>query len=321
MDDHACYRDRILILDFGSQYTQLIARRVREAQVYCEIVPYDWSVEAIRDWAPQGLILSGGPASVTDPASPQRGAELFDLGLPVLGICYGMQLMAQALGGAVEAAGEGEYGRAALVVDDVGDLFAHLPAEALIADEALDPARAGPVVPVWMSHGDRVARLPEGFEVIAHTAGCPVAAMRDRARRLYGIQFHPEVVHTSGGAEMLKNFLYAICGCQPSWTLSSFVEAATDAIRLRVGGERVLCALSGGVDSSVTAALVHGAVGDQLTCLFVDNGLLRKGEVEEVMGVFAEAFHVDVRLVRAAGRFLSQLKGVEDPEEKRRRVG
>ncbi len=322
MDDHACYRDRILILDFGSQYTQLISRRVREAQVYCEIVPADWPLEAIREWAPRGLILSGGPASVTDPASPRRGPELFELGVPVLGICYGMQLMAQQLGGEVEASGEGgEYGRAHLAVDDTSDLFAHLPDDALVADEDLDPDRARPVVPVWMSHGDRVARLPEGFEVIGHTEACPVAAMRHAARRLYGIQFHPEVVHTLGGAEMVRNFLYNICGLQPTWTVSSFVEAATEAIRAKVGDGRVLCGLSGGVDSSVTAALVHRAVGDQLICVFVDNGLLRKAEADEVMSVFADHFHMDVRLVRAAGRFLSQLKGVEDPEEKRRRIG
>ncbi|MFB3073493.1 MAG: glutamine-hydrolyzing GMP synthase, partial [bacterium] len=321
MDDHACYRDRILILDFGSQYTQLISRRVREAEVYCEIVPYDWPLEEIQAWAPQGLILSGGPASVTDPASPSRGAEIFDLGVPVLGVCYGMQLMAKELGGEVEAAGEREYGRAHLAVDDESDLFANLPPDALVADEALDPSGARPIVPVWMSHGDRVARLPEGFEVIGHTSGCPVAAMRHREKQLYGIQFHPEVVHTLGGAEMLKNFLYGVCGSKPSWTVSSFVEAATDAIRGKVGGERVLCALSGGVDSSVTAALLHRAVGDKLTCVFVDNGLLRKGEADEVMEVFADHFNMDVRLVKAAGRFLSQLKGVEDPEEKRRRIG
>ncbi|MCH7768366.1 MAG: glutamine-hydrolyzing GMP synthase [Nitrospinae bacterium] len=321
MDDSACYRDRILILDFGSQYTQLISRRVREAEVYCEIVPYDWPLEEIQAWAPQGLILSGGPASVTDPASPSRGAEIFDLGVPVLGVCYGMQLMAKELGGEVEAAGEREYGRAHLAVDDESDLFANLPPDAFVADEALDPSGARPIVPVWMSHGDRVARLPEGFEVIGHTSGCPVAAMRHRAKRLYGIQFHPEVVHTLGGAEMLKNFLYGVCGSKPSWTVSSFVEAATEAIRGKVGGERVLCALSGGVDSSVTAALLHRAVGDKLTCVFVDNGLLRKGEADEVMEVFSDHFNMDVRLVKAAGRFLSQLKGVEDPEEKRRRIG
>jgi GMP synthase (glutamine-hydrolysing) len=321
MDDHACYQDRILILDFGSQYTQLISRRVREAQVYCEIVPYDWPVEDIREWGPKGLILSGGPASVTDPESPRRGREIFDLGVPVLGICYGMQLMAEELDGSVEPAGKREYGRAHLALDDVSDLFAHLPADVLVADEALDPTRKKPVVPVWMSHGDRVSRLPEGFEAIGHTVGCPVAAMRHKAKKLFGIQFHPEVVHTLGGAEMLKNFLYHVCGCQPSWTVQSFVEAATDAIRQKVGGERVLCALSGGVDSSVTAALVHRAVGDQLICVFVDNGLLRKNEDDEVMRVFSENFHMDVRLVRAAGRFLSQLKGVDEPEEKRRRIG
>ena len=321
MDEHACYQDRVLILDFGSQYTQLISRRVREAQVYCEIAPYDWPLEKIRSWGPQGLILSGGPASVTDPESPRRGKDIFELGVPVLGICYGLQLMAEVLGGAVEPAGEREYGRAHLAVDDVSDLFAHLPAEALVADDALERDGQKPVVPVWMSHGDRVSKLPRGFEAIGHTSTCAVAAMRHPGLKLYGIQFHPEVVHTLGGAEMIKNFLYHICGSKPSWTVQSFVEASTEAIRQRVGDDRVLCGLSGGVDSSVTAALVHRAVGEQLVCVFVDNGLLRKDEAEEVMRVFSEDYHMDVRLVRAAARFLSELKGVEEPEEKRRRIG
>jgi GMP synthase (glutamine-hydrolysing) len=320
MESQSCHHDRVLVLDFGSQYTQLISRRVREAQVYCEIVPYDWPLEAIKEWGPKGLILSGGPSSLTDPSSPRCGPELFEMGLPILGICYGMQLMAEVLGGKVEAAGQGEYGRAHLIVDNTEDLFADLPSDALKARDDGREHLAGPLLPVWMSHRDRVIELPEGFEVIGHTEGCPVAAMRHPERLLFGIQFHPEVVHTLAGDQILKNFLYRICGCKPSWTTLSFIEEATESIRRRVGQERVLCALSGGVDSSVAAALVHRAVGDRLTCLFVDTGLLRQGEVEEVMEAFGQ-LRLDVRLVRAAGRFLSQLKGVEDPEEKRRLIG
>jgi GMP synthase (glutamine-hydrolysing) len=301
----AAARDRVLVLDFGAQYTQLIARRVREAGVYCEIFPFNATLEQIAAFAPKGIILSGGPASVYDPDAPAVGRDLLDGHLPVLGICYGMQLLAHLLGGEVVAAGAREYGRADLRVDDAADLLAGL----------------GPTTKVWMSHGDKVLRLPAGFVPIAHTANAPNAAMRHRKKPLYAVQFHPEVVHTPQGKKILENFLFQICGCAPSWNMRAFVKSAVDAIAERVGEKRVLCALSGGVDSSVTAVLVHRAVGDRLTCIFVDNGLLRKGEAAGVRETFAEHFGIRLVAVDAAAQFLAALKGVTDPEEKRRIIG
>ena len=297
--------DRVLVLDFGAQYTQLIARRVREAGVYCEIFPFNATPEQIAAFAPKGIILSGGPASVYDADAPTVGRDLLDGRFPVLGICYGMQLMAHLLGGQVVAAGAREYGHADLSVDDAGDLLAGL----------------GPTTRVWMSHGDKVLRLPAGYVPIAHTANSPHAAMRHREKPLYAVQFHPEVVHTPQGKKILENFLFQICGCAPSWNMRAFVKSAVDAIAERVGEKRVLCALSGGVDSSVTAVLVHRAVGDRLTCIFVDNGLLRKGEAESVRKAFAEHFGIRLVAVDAEAQFLAALKGVTEPEEKRRIIG
>ncbi len=302
------HASRVLILDFGSQYTQLIARRVREAKVYCEIYPCTAPWEAVRAFQPRGVILSGGPASVYAKDAPLVSRRLFRLGVPVLGICYGMQLLAHLLGGRVARAARREYGRADLAFDRSRDLFYGIGARARHAV-------------VWMSHGDRIEKLPPGFRVLAHTANSPVAAMGDPTRRLYGVQFHPEVAHTPRGAAILRNFLYRICGCHPTWTMRAFVEQAVEQIRRRVGHKRVVCALSGGVDSSVAALLVHRAVGDRLTCIFVDNGLLRKGEDEEVERTFRQHFRLNLRVVRAEDRFLKRLKGVEDPEEKRRRIG
>ncbi|MGH7361690.1 MAG: glutamine-hydrolyzing GMP synthase, partial [Candidatus Methylomirabilales bacterium] len=297
--------DRVLVLDFGAQYTQLIARRVREAGVYCEIFPFNAPPERIAAFAPKGIILSGGPASVYDRDAPTVGRDLLDGRLPVLGICYGMQLMAHLLGGEVVAAGAREYGHADLRVDDAGDLLAGL----------------GPTTRVWMSHGDKVLRLPTGYVPIAHTANSPHAAMRHRKKPLYAVQFHPEVVHTPHGKKILENFLFQICGCAPSWNMRAFVKSAVEAIAERVGEKRVLCALSGGVDSSVTAVLVHRAVGDRLTCIFVDNGLVRKGEAASVRKTFAEHFGIRLVAVDAAAQFLAALRGVTDPEEKRRIIG
>lgn len=298
-------RDRVLVLDFGAQYTQLIARRVREAGVYCEIFPFNATSERIAAFAPKGIILSGGPASVYDAGAPTVGRDLLDGRFPVLGICYGMQLMAHLLGGEVVAAGAREYGHADLSVDDAGDLLAGL----------------GPTTRVWMSHGDKVLRLPAGYVPIAHTANSPHAAMRHREKPLYAVQFHPEVVHTLEGKTILENFLFQICGCAPTWNMRSFVKGAVEAIAERVGEKRVICALSGGVDSSVVAVLVHRAVGDRLTCIFVDNGLLRKGEAESVRKTFAEHFGIRLVAMDAEAQFLGALKGVTEPEEKRRIIG
>jgi len=304
-------RDTVVILDCGAQYRQLIARRVREARVFCEVLPCATPAAEVLARRPRGIILTGGPASVYDQGAPRADAALFDAGVPVLGICYGMQLLAHQLGGEVERAQRREYGRAELEVaadgagDGAGDLFAGLPRR----------------LEVWMSHGDRVVRLPPGFLALARTANAPLAAAADPRRSLYGVQFHPEVVHTPLGQKVLENFLYRICGLKPAWTMASFVAESVEAIRRQVGPEgRVICALSGGVDSTVTATLVGRAIGDRLTCIFVDHGLLRLGEagcvVETFRGHGPKVIHVD-----AAGRFLERLSGVVDPEEKRRRVG
>ncbi len=297
--------DRILVLDFGSQYTQLIARRVRECKVYSEIYPYDTPLEKIREFKPKGIILSGGPSSVYEPDAPLPEPGIFELGVPVLGICYGMQVMAYMLGGEVAKAQKREYGRAEIIVDDDRDLLWG------ITDHSV----------VWMSHADRIDKCPRGFQPIAHTENSPIAAMADHERRLYALQFHPEVVHTEEGKRIIQNFVIDICGCRPEWEMSSFIQWATEQIRQKVGDGKVICALSGGVDSSVTALLVHRAVGDNLTCIFVDNGLLRKGEAEKVKDTFQRHFQIKLHFVDARERFLKLLEGVVDPEEKRKRIG
>ena len=295
----------VLILDFGSQFTQLIARRVREQRVYCEIHPFDLPVAEIRRRRPIGLILSGGPQSVVAPGSPQGAPELLELGIPVLGICYGMQWMAHELGGAVVPAGRREYGRAEVEVVAPGLLF-----EGLAGRET-----------VWMSHGDHIETPPAGFAVTARSASAPIVGFEDPARKLWGIQFHPEVSHTVSGAEILRNFLYEACGAARDWGMASYLEEAVAAVRGRVGDGRVLCAISGGVDSSVVAALLTRALGERLTAVFVDNGLLRKGEAQQVTHSLRDGLGIPVRAVDARARFLAALAGIADPEEKRRAVG
>ncbi|MFN3739994.1 MAG: glutamine-hydrolyzing GMP synthase [Thermodesulfovibrionales bacterium] len=296
---------RILILDFGSQYTQLIARRIRESKVYSEIFPFNVSIEKIRAFHPEGIILSGGPSSVYDPGAPLPDRRIFELGIPILGICYGMQAIAHMLGGKVARAQRREYGRAELIIDDNKGLFKDIP----------------PKTKVWMSHADRIEEMPPGFHVIGHTENSSIAAMADDSRRLYALQFHPEVVHTESGLKILQNFVYEICHCRPSWEMRSFIEWAIKGIREEVNGKKVICALSGGVDSSVTALLVHRAIGDNLTCIFVDNGLLRKAEADKVRKTFEENFHIPLKYVDASKRFLKKLKGVIDPEKKRKIIG
>ncbi|MBV8446163.1 MAG: glutamine-hydrolyzing GMP synthase [Candidatus Dormibacteraeota bacterium] len=297
-------QDTVLVLDFGSQYSQLIARRVRAAKVYCELLPGDTPANEVRRRNPRGLIFSGGPASVYAATAPQPDPAIYDLNLPVLGICYGMQLLAHNLGGAVAPSDKREYGHASLTVDDDAGLFNRLPRE----------------LSVWMSHGDVVSTLPPGFRSIAHSLNSPCAAIAGPGGR-YGIQFHPEVAHTPLGNDILRNFLYAVCGCAGTWEPESFIDAAVSDIRRRVGDGRVLCALSGGVDSAVAATLVHRAVGDQLVCVFVDNGLLRRDEAERVIDVMSRQRHIHLVHVDAAEQFLEALRGVTDPEEKRRRIG
>jgi GMP synthase (glutamine-hydrolysing) len=297
---------RVLVVDFGAQYAQLIARRVREAHVYSEIVPRTMPLEEMLARRPKGIILSGGPASVHVENAPSIDPALYDAGVPVLGICYGAQLVAQQLGGEVRRTGGGEYGRTPLALDDsASPLFGEL------SDQQV----------VWMSHGDAITSAPEGFRVTATTSGAPVAALEDRDRAVYGVQFHPEVAHTERGQEVLKAFLYDVCGCRPSWTNTSIIEQAVEEVRAQVGRERVLCGLSGGVDSAVAAALVHKAIGDQLTCVFVDTGLMRLDEAEQVEETFRGQFHVDLIHVKAADRFLAALDDVADPERKRKIIG
>jgi len=299
--------ERILVLDFGSQYTQLIARKVRELGVFSEIHPPELPAEAIKGMAPKGLILSGGPSSVYEPHAPLPDRGIFALGIPVLGICYGMQLMAHLLGGEVRHAPEREYGGAELWIDDPDEIF-----------RGLDPSRP---YRVWMSHGDRVERLPEGFRPLAHTSNSPYAAIADSTRKLYALQFHPEVAHTEIGRDVLRNFLFEVCRASGTWNMRSFIEEAVERIRRQVTEGRVICALSGGVDSSVTAALLLRAVPDRAVFVFVDNGLLRSGERERVERTFRERLHGDLRVVDASERFLEALRGVTDPEEKRRIIG
>jgi len=302
------HSQKILILDFGSQYTQLIARRVREAHVYCELHPFDIDMKAIRAFAPTGIILSGGPKSVYEPGAPSVAGELFELGVPVLGICYGMQLMSRHFGGEVVPAGKREFGHAELMsCGNPGKLFEGFFVEG--------------VSPVWMSHGDHVSRVPDGFEIVAQTTNAPVCAIQDVKRHLYGVQFHPEVNHTPRGELLINTFVRTICGCTGNWTPGQIIEDAVARIRRDVGSERVILGLSGGVDSSVAAALIHRAIGDQLTCVFVDNGLLRLEEGDQVMSTFAENLGVKVIRVNAEDRFMDALAGVCDPEQKRKIIG
>ncbi len=298
--------EKVLILDFGSQYTQLIARKIRELRVYSEIQPYNVPLEAVRnDPGIRAIILSGGPASVYDADSPICDPGIFHLDLPVLGICYGLQLIAHMLGGTVHPAARREYGRAELMIDRSNDLFFEVDS---------------PTV-VWMSHGDHLTEIPPGFEILAHTENSPIAAIRHRAKKIYGLQFHPEVHHTIDGKQILENFLFIVAGLRGEWSTQSFIHTQVEKIRSRVGNRRVLCALSGGVDSSVTAILLHKAIKDQLTCVFVDTGLLRQGEAEEVERVFKEHFQINLISVKAHKRFLSKLRGVVDPESKRKIIG
>jgi GMP synthase (glutamine-hydrolysing) len=297
--------DRVLVVDFGAQYAQLIARRVREAHVYSEIVPRHISAEEVAAHAPVGIILSGGPASVYAPDAYGIDQAIFELGIPVLGICYGHQVLANSLGGVVERNDVAEYGAAPLTVAASSPLFAGLPAEQT----------------VWMSHQDAVVTAPEGFAVTAATPDSPVAAMESYERRLYGVQFHPEVAHTPRGQEILKHFLHDVCEARPTWTHTSIIEQSVASIRAAVGNGNVICGLSGGVDSSVAAALVHHAVGDQLVCVFVDHGLLRHGEADQVEETFRRTFNVNLIHVKAEDRFLDALRGVTDPEDKRKIIG
>ncbi|MBV1777263.1 glutamine-hydrolyzing GMP synthase [Burkholderiaceae bacterium DAT-1] len=305
--------DKILILDFGSQVTQLIARRVREAHVYCELHPFDMSVEAIKAFNPKGIILSGGPNSVYEDETYLADKGLFDLGIPVLGICYGMQWMAQSLGGKVEAGEKREFGYAAIQARHHSKLFEGLSDHVDAAGNAF--------LDVWMSHGDKVTQMPAGFHVIADTPSCPIAAMADEDRKFYAVQFHPEVTHTKRGTEMLHRFVLHVCGAQPSWTMPNYIDEAVKKIREQVGSDEVILGLSGGVDSSVAAALIHRAIGDQLTCVFVDHGLLRLNEGEMVMEMFARGLGVKVIHVDATAQFMGHLAGVTDPEQKRKIIG
>jgi GMP synthase (glutamine-hydrolysing) len=295
----------IVILDFGSQYSELIARRVRETEVYSLVLGYTTTAQQLAQLAPKGIILSGGPSSVYEDGAPRCDPALWDLGIPVLGVCYGMQLMVQQLGGSVVAAGRAEYGKAPLYLDDPTDLLTN------VAEGST----------MWMSHGDSVRSLPEGFVRLAHTDNTPDAAVAHHGRRLYGVQFHPEVVHSAGGMAMIRNFVYHICGCQADWTTAAFIDEAIDDVRAQVGDKRVLLALSGGVDSSTLAFLLHRAIGDQLTCMFIDQGFMRKGEPEFLMEFFDQRFHINVEYINARERFIAKLAGVTDPEEKRKLIG
>jgi len=306
--DIAAAHDRILILDFGSQVTQLIARRVRENGVYSEIHPFTMSEAAIREYAPKGIILSGGPASVTEEGSPRAPQVVFDLGVPVLGICYGQQTMCEQLGGKVVSHDHREFGRAMIDVAEDCDLFEGHWSK-------------GQKEQVWMSHGDRVERLPEGFRPVAMTVGAPYAVIADDKRHFYGVQFHPEVVHTPHGKELLRNFTHKVVGCSGDWSMAAFREEAIAKVRRQVGSGRVICGLSGGVDSAVTAVLLHEAIGDQLTCIFVDHGLMRAGEADEVVSLFRDAYNIPLVHVDASKQFLGELDGVSDPEVKRKTIG
>lgn len=306
--EQSLHEEKILILDFGSQVTQLIARRVRESGVYCEIWPYTSKGEKIRSFAPQGIILSGGPSSVADENAPRIPEDVFALNIPVLGICYGEQAMCQQLGGQVESSDHREFGRAHVEV---------------VEDSALCRGvwARGSREQVWMSHGDRVVKLPPGFKVIGTSEGAPYAMIADEGRRLYGVQFHPEVVHTPHGAALLKNFTHNIAGCHGNWTMAGFRDLEIERIRQQVGDKKVICGLSGGVDSAVAAVLIHKAIGEQLTCIFVDHGMLRQGEVDEVVKTFTGQFNIPLIKRDASDLFLKELAGVTDPEVKRKTIG
>ena len=298
-------RQMIVILDFGSQYSELIARRFRETQVYSEVLSYRTTAAQLRQLNPTGIVFSGGPNSVYDKGAPTCDPEIWNLGIPILGVCYGMQLMVKQLGGEVAKADLAEYGKASLKIDDPTGLLTN------VEDGTT----------MWMSHADSVKQMPPGFELLAHTENTPCAAIADHQRKLYGVQFHPEVVHSIGGSALIANFVFHICNCEPTWTTEAFVEEAIREIRAKVGEKRVLLALSGGVDSSTLAFLMHRAIGDQLTCVFIDQGFMRKYEPERLVKLFQEQFHIPVEYVNARDRFLSALNGVIDPEEKRRIIG
>lgn len=298
-------RQMIAILDFGSQYSELIARRIRETEVYSEVLSYRTTADQLRELNPKGIILSGGPSSVYDDRAPLCDPEIWTLGIPVIGVCYGMQLMVQQLGGIVERAERGEYGKANLLVDSASKLLDAVPDSSVM----------------WMSHSDSVMQMPDGFELLAHTENTPCAAIADTKRNFYGVQFHPEVVHSQSGQILIRNFVYQVCGCKPTWTTEAFVEQAIREVKERVGDKQVLLALSGGVDSSTLAFLLHRAIGDKLTCMFIDQGFMRKGEPERLVKLFDEQFHIPVVHVQARDRFLSVVKGISDPEEKRKKIG
>ncbi len=298
-------RQMIVILDFGSQYSELIARRIRETEVYSEVISYRTSAEQLATLSPQGIILSGGPNSVYDKGAPVCDPKIWELGIPILGVCYGMQLMVQQLGGQVERAERAEYGKAALCIDDPTDLLTNVESGSTM----------------WMSHGDACTQLPPKFEILAHTENTPCAAIAEHEKKLYGVQFHPEVVHSEGGLALIRNFVYHICDCQPTWTTEAFVEESIREIKAKVGDKRVLLALSGGVDSSTLAFLMHRAIGDNLTCMFIDQGFMRKYEPERLVEMFEKKFHISVRYINARERFLAKLNGVTDPEQKRKIIG
>jgi GMP synthase (glutamine-hydrolysing) len=300
--------DKILILDFGSQYTQLIARRVRECQIYSEIHPYDMKMEKVRSLSPKGIILSGGPSSVYEKNAPQCDPALVGMGIPILGICYGMQLIGRVLGGEVTHSEKREYGKAKLTITRVGKLFKGI-------------GKKGSSLEVWMSHGDQVSVLPSGFHTIAQSKNTPFAAIEDTKRKIYGFQFHPEVVHTQKGVNLIRNFLFNICECSKLWTMRSFLEQTIYDLRERIGSGKVICALSGGVDSAVTALLLHRVIGNRLQCIFVNNGLLRKNEASQVVNLFRYYFKIPLIYVNAENHFLKKLRGVTDPEDKRKRIG
>jgi len=303
------HSELILVLDYGAQYAQLIARRIRELGVYSELYPFNIPIERIKALNPKGLILSGSPYSTYEPGAPYSDPNIFDLGIPILGICYGLQLIGYQLGGEVDKAARREYGHAEMTIDDQSDLFAGFG------------SNGAAQTTVWMSHGDHLTKAPPGFEPIAHTSNAPICAIRNPRKKIYGVQFHPEVVHTQKGKEVLKNFVYKICECKGGWSSSSYIQNSIDEIRKKVGKGKVICALSGGVDSSVAAVLLHKAIGDQLFCIHIDNGLMRKGESDGVVKTFRDSFKINLDYVDATDRFLTGLAGVADPETKRKIIG
>ncbi len=298
-------KESILILDFGSQYTQLIARRVREHKVFSRILPFTTTAKQIQEIAPKGIILSGGPASVIEKNAPVPDKEIFKLGIPILGICYGMQVMAESLEGKTKHTKEREFGRTELFIDDNKDLFSNIPGN----------------FTCWASHGDYVTKMPAGFSIAAHTLNAPIAAIANRKRKMYGVQFHPEVTHTEKGNQIISNFLFRICGCVGRWTMNSFIKESVENIRKTVGDSKVVLGLSGGVDSSVAALLIHKAIGKNLRSIFIDNGVMRKNEAEQIKKIFRNMYHLNLDCVDASKRFLTKLKGVTDPEEKRKIIG